>query len=148
MSILLHDPVTLTPRKESPLLTLNMRLGGPHGQPSRSYYCWISNIGPSNTRSRLFYWLYQSAILLTLPVGYSTGSTSRLFYWLYLYALKDFIHFKTHSRKCGKRLLVTSYCLLPVCLSGQNSTAPNGRIHKIFDIWGFYENLSWKITFH
>ena len=32
--------------------------------------------------------------------------------------------------------------------SAWNDSAPTGRIFMKFDIWGFFENLSWKFKFH
>jgi hypothetical protein len=39
-------------------------------------------------------------------------------------------------------------CVLSVCLSAWNNSAPTGQILKKFDIWEFFGNLSKKFKFH
>jgi len=50
-------------------------------------------------------------------------------------------------RKIAKKQLLASSCL-SVLSSAWNNSALTGRIFMKFDIWVFFENLSWKIKFH
>jgi hypothetical protein len=66
--------------------------------------------------------------------------------WRFNHFMSVKLGFKARSQNCLKRLL-TSSCLY-VRLSSWNNLAPTGRILMKFDIWVFFENLSWKFKCH